>query len=516
MSATLARPLAIRSTRAPGLHHEVAAEPCVVVIFGATGDLTHRKLLPALYNLAADGHLASATAVVGFARRPMSDEAFSADVDATVREFSRRAPERDVLSGLASNARFVSASFDDPAGYQELGGVCAELDRRVGTRGNRLYYLATSPTAYATIVQQLGSAGLVETPDSGPGGWTRIIVEKPFGRDLESARDLNQQVGGVFREDQIYRIDHYLGKETVQNILAFRFSNGIFESIWNRQHIDHVQITVAESLGVEGRGPYYEVSGALRDMVANHMLQVLALVAMEPPIALDATSVRDEKLKVLRSIHPLTAEQVAAGTVRGQYTAGPVGPAYRAEDRVAADSVTETFVALRLMIDNWRWAGVPFYLRHGKRLPKRSTDVLIRFKPAPEMLFSGTGMAPPEPNTLRLRIQPNDGISLRFGAKTPGPGMSVQPVDMNIDFGAAFGAQSADAYERLILDSMQGNPSLFTRGDETEAAWALITSILEGWAAQRASSLPAYEAGTWGPPEAHELIERDGRHWIEP
>jgi glucose-6-phosphate 1-dehydrogenase len=342
-------------------------------------------------------------------------------------------------------------------------------------------------------------------------------VEKPFGHDLASAQALNETVGAVFREDQVYRIDHYLGKETVQNILAFRFANGVFESVWNREHIDHVQITVAESIGVENRGPYYEETGALRDMVANHMLQVLSLVAMEPPVALDATAVRDEKVKVLRAIHPLNPAEVARRTVRGQYGPGAIGgepvPGYRQEPRVSPDSKTETFVALKLLVDNWRWAGVPFYLRHGKRLPKRSTEIAIQFKPAPQLLFEQGDSAAIEPNVLVLRVQPNDGIGLRFGAKVPGPGMQVRSVMMDFGFGSAFGKSSADAYERLLLDAMQGDASLFTRRDETEAAWRVVTSILEGWHHQPPPDFPNYEAGTWGPAAAHDLLARDDRSW---
>jgi len=513
--------LAIDNPLREGLHAELVAEPCVVVIFGATGDLTHRKLLPALYDLAVDQRLPAGVSVVGFARRPLSDEQFRGDAIRTVREACVEAFEASAADGFARGIRYVQASFDDPAGYAELGRVCAELDRERGSRGNRLYYLATAPTAYATIIDRLSATGLVERDrdGSGPGGWTRIVIEKPFGHDLASAQALNEKVGAVFREDQVYRIDHYLGKETVQNILAFRCANGVFESVWNREHIDHVQLTVAESIGVEGRGPYYEESGALRDMVANHMLQVLSLVAMEPPVALDATAVRDEKVKVLRAIHPLNPAEVARRTVRGQYGPGAIGgepvPGYRQEPRVSPDSKTETFVALKLLVDNWRWAGVPFYLRHGKRLPKRSTEIAIQFKPAPQLLFEQSDSAALEPNVLVLRVQPNDGIALRFGAKVPGPGMHVRSVMMDFGFGSAFGKAAADAYERLLLDAMQGDASLFTRRDETEAAWRIVTSILEGWRHQPPPAFPNYEAGTWGPKEAHDLLARDGRSWAK-
>ena len=515
--------LAVDNPLREGLHSELVAEPCVVVIFGATGDLTHRKLLPALYDLAAEQRLPLGSSLVGFARRSWTDESFREGAVEAVRKFARQELRPEFAAGFAQGIRYVEASFDDPSGYQKLKAVCEELDRERGSRGNRLYYLATAPTAYATIMQQLGAAGLVDGSQRGDGsgsaGWTRIVIEKPFGHDLASAQALNEIVGTVFDEDQVYRIDHYLGKETVQNILAFRFGNGIFESLWNREQIDHVQITVAESLGVEGRGPYYEESGALRDMVANHMLQVLALVAMEPPVALDATAVRDEKVKVLRAMHPLSPAEVARRTVRGQYGPGAIDgqavPGYREEERVDPNSTTETFVALKLLVDNWRWAGVPFYLRHGKRLPKRSTEIAIQFKPAPQLLFGQGDAAALDPNVLVLRVQPNDGIALRFGAKVPGPGMQVRSVMMDFGFGSTFGKASADAYERLLLDAMQGDASLFTRRDETEAAWRIVTSILDGWDRQPPPSFPNYEAGTWGPREARDLLAREGRSWAK-
>jgi glucose-6-phosphate 1-dehydrogenase len=522
-----------------GLRAELTAEPCVVVIFGATGDLTHRKLMPALYNLAVEGRLPAGTSLVGFARRPFTDASFVADMLEAARTHARLQPYRSAIGErFADGIRYVRASFEDPAGYDCLARVCAELDAMRGTRGNRLYYLATAPTAYPTVIERLGAAGLVSrglgaggwgpgrdgqsnsqppAPDSQPHGWTRVVVEKPFGRDLASARELNAQLARVFDEEQVYRIDHYLGKETVQNIMAFRFANSIFESVWNRDHIDHVQIAVAESIGVEGRGPYYEESGALRDMVANHILQVLSLVAMEPPVALDANAVRDEKVKVLRAIQPLNTGEVARRTVRGQYGAGEVAgrpvAGYRQEERVAPDSNTETFVALKLLVDNWRWAGVPFYVRHGKRLPKRSTEIAIRFKPTPQLLFEGADAGWHHPNVLNLRIQPDEGIGLRFGTKVPGPGMHIRSVMMDFRFGASFGQQAADAYERLVLDAMQGESTLFTRRDETEAAWTIITSILEGWRHLPPPDFPNYEAGTWGPRAARELIARDGRAW---
>jgi glucose-6-phosphate 1-dehydrogenase len=515
MSAVLAQTNPLRE----GLRTELTAEPCVVIIFGATGDLTHRKLMPALYTLALERRLPLGTSLVAFARRPFTDQAFAADMLDAVRDFSRSSYRPAVAERFGENIRYIQASFDDPDGYRELERTCAELDETRGTRGNRLFYLATAPTAYSTIVEQLGAAGLVRPSrrNGSNGGWTRIIVEKPFGRDLATARELNDQLAGVFAEDQVYRIDHYLGKETVQNIMAFRFANSVFESIWNREHIDHIQITVAESIGVEGRGPYYEESGALRDMVANHILQVLSLVAMEPPVALDANAVRDEKLKVLRAIHPLNTAEVARRTVRGQYGSGAINgkavAGYREEERVDPQSSTETFVAIKLLVDNWRWAGVPFYLRHGKRLPKRATEIAIRFKPTPQLLFGQGDAGWHQPNVLTLRIQPDDGIGLRFGTKVPGPGMEIRSVQMDFRFGTSFGGQAADAYERLILDAIQGDSTLFTRGDETEAAWAIVTSILEGWKHLPPPDFPNYEAGTWGPRAARDLIAREGRAW---
>ncbi|MCC6175556.1 MAG: glucose-6-phosphate dehydrogenase [Chloroflexi bacterium] len=502
-----------------GLHTELTAEPCVVVIFGATGDLTHRKLMPALYNLALDRRLPAGSSLVGFARRPWSDDEFRQRMLEATKEFSRTPFRPSIADRYADGICYVQSSFEDPAGYERLRDLCEELDRTRGTRGNRLYYLATAPTAYTTIVERLGEAGLV-TPSGKngvEGGWTRIVVEKPFGHDLASARELNDRLSEVFREEQIYRIDHYLGKETVQNIMAFRFANSTFESVWNRQYIDNVQITVAESIGVEGRGPYYEESGALRDMVANHMLQVLSLVAMEPPVAPDADAVRDEKVKVLRAIHPLNTAEVARRTVRGQYGPGAIDgkpvEGYRQEERVNPDSLTETFVALKLLIDNWRWAGVPFYLRHGKRLPKRSSEISIRFKPTPALLFGQADAGRQHPNVLTLRIQPDEGIALRFGTKVPGPGMRIRSMLMDFRFGSSYGQPSADAYERLILDAMQGESTLFTRRDETEAAWTIVTSILEGWQHLPPPGFPNYEAGTWGPRAARDLLAREGRAW---
>ncbi len=515
MSTLLAQTNPLRE----GLRTEATAEPCVVVIFGATGDLTRRKLMPGLYNLAVDRRLPAGSSLVGFARRDMTDERFREDMLQAASTYSRTQPFRpSVAEQYGEGIRYVRSSFDDPAGYVRLEQVCTELDAARGTRGNLLFYLATAPTAFPTIIEHLGRCGLVERRSNGrSGGWSRIVVEKPFGRDLATARELNEQLARVFSEHQVYRIDHYLGKETVQNIMAFRFANSMFEAVWNRDHIDHIQITVAESIGIEGRGPYYEESGALRDMVANHMLQVLSLVAMEPPVALDASAVRDEKVKVLRAIHPLNTAEVARRTVRGQYGPGAVNghpvAGYREEERVSPQSNVETYVALKLLVDSWRWGGVPFYLRHGKRLPKRASQVTIRFKPTPQRLFGQGDASWHHPNVLTLRIQPDEGIGVRFGTKVPGPGMEIRSVMMDFRFGAAFGHQAAEAYERLILDAMQGDSTLFTRRDETEAAWTIVTSILEGWRHLPPPEFPNYEAGTPGPRSARDLIARDGRAW---
>jgi glucose-6-phosphate 1-dehydrogenase len=503
-----------------GLHVEGRPEPCVVVIFGATGDLTHRKLIPALYALAADGRLPEGAALVGFARRPVSDEEWQADVLDTSAQFGRIRPFRhDVARHLADDARYVQSSFEDPAGYEELKRVCEELDARHGTRGNRLFYLSTATSAYTTIVEQLAAADMIQKERATGIPWTHVIVEKPFGHDLESARALNAALSAALREDQIYRIDHYLGKETVQNIIAFRFSNRIFESLWNRDHIDNIQFTVAEKIGVEGRGPTYESTGALRDMVANHMLQLLALVAMEPPISLDADAIRDEKVKVLRAIPPLTQSEVARRTVRGQYGPGVVDghpvAGYRQEERVDPSSLTETFTSLRLSIENWRWAGVPIYLRHGKRLPERWTAIIIQFKRVPRLLFGRVDPDAQLPNVLTLRVQPDDGISLRFVCKVPGPDLDLQQTEMDFGF-SELGRPSAEAYERLLLDAMSGQQALFIRRDESEAAWAIVTSIMNGWANMPPPSFPNYPAGTWGPPAASVLLERRGYKWLEP
>ncbi len=503
-----------------GLRLQRTPEPCVMVIFGASGDLTRRKLVPALYNLTRERLLPGGFTVVGVARRPIGNDTFRDQMRAGINEFSRVRPVQDtVWENFSQGIYYHQSEFHDSDGYARLGELLDQIDRERGTCGNRVFYLATAPSNYSEIIRQLGEHGLARrpapgVPDEGP--WQRIIIEKPFGYDLESARELNNQLAEVFSERQVFRIDHYLGKETVQNILVFRFANGIFEPLWNRGYVDHVQITVAESIGVEGRGGYYEDSGALRDMVQNHMMQLVSLIGMEPPVSNDATGVRDEKVKVLHAIRPIHPEDVNKYTVRGQYGPGDVAghpiPGYREEQGVASNSTTETFVALKFFIDNWRWAGVPFYLRTGKALPKRVTEVAIQFKPAPHLLFDRAAETM-EPNVLALQIQPDEGISIKFGSKVPGPTVQIRSVNMDFRYGTYFGVEPPDAYERLLLDCMLGDSTLFTRRDEVEVAWALITAILEGWKMVAPTQFPNYDAGTWGPERAHELLARDGRTW---
>ena len=495
------------------------ADPSAFVIFGAAGDLTRRKLFPALYRLARQRLLPENLSVVGFARKAMNDESFRATLRQSVLENVPGGFDEETWARFSPGIRYVTGEFDSPEGFLRLKAVLEELDRGRGTRGNRLFYLATPPSAFPIIIGQLDRAGLI-TRERAKTPWTRVIVEKPFGRDLASAQALNEEICQVFREDQIFRIDHYLGKETVQNILVFRLANGIFEPLWNNRHVDHVQITVAETLGVEGRGRYFEEAGILRDMVQSHLLQLLTLVAMEPPVAFEADPVRDEKVKVLRSTRHPTVEEVAADVVRGQYGPGAIlgkpVPGYQEEPGVSKGSVTSTYVAWRVFLDNWRWAGVPFYLRVGKRLPKRVTEIAIVFKQVPHSLFRQSGGLTAERNVLVLRIQPDEGISLTFGSKTPGPNLRVDPVRMDFLYSSSFGAQPPEAYERLILDALKGDGTLFARRDEVEAAWSLVESVIAGWEAMPAPSFPNYAAGSWGPREAEELIGRDGRSWRRP
>lgn len=505
-TSSLPNPLGdeLRSTR--------TARPCALVIFGATGDLTKRKLVPSLMGLAKDGLLPPGFGVVGFARRAWSDEAFRTECADGVRQFGRsHTPE--CFDALADAFTFHQSDFGERAGYESLKQKLEQLDRTRGTGGNRIFYLATPPSSYSAILQNLAATGLSSEKD---GKFARVIVEKPFGRDIATAVALNDQVRAAFRERQVFRIDHYLGKETVQNILALRFANGIFEPLWNEKFVDHVQITVAESIGVGSRGGYFEESGIIRDMIQNHLMQVLTLVAMEPPTSLTADAVRDEKVKVLKAIRSFRPDEVDAATVRAQYTRGSFGgeevKGYRDEEGVPAESVTETYAAVRLHVDNWRWARTPFFLRSGKRLPRRVTEVAITFKRPPLSLFDGGKWQ--TPNVLLLRIQPDEGVALRFGAKVPGPDVHIRDVRMDFRYGTAFAGESADAYERLLFDSMLGDGTLFARADEVEEAWRIVDSIVAGWK-QSPRRPDEYVAGTWGPERAESLLG-PGRTWRKP
>ncbi|MGH9405806.1 MAG: glucose-6-phosphate dehydrogenase [Terriglobia bacterium] len=505
--------------RAPAAQqgHRVPA-PCAMVIFGASGDLTERKLVPALYYLARAGLLPDGFSVIGCAKTPYNNDTFREKMDQAVRKYLE-VPENDhsALDAFTRDVHYLADDFGDLRAYDQLKQLLDKLDKDRGTAGNRLFYLATPPSFFPEIVQHLGNAGLANRGHEG-GSWTRIVIEKPFGRDTQSARELNKIVTSAFDEDQVYRIDHYLGKETVQNLLVFRFGNGIFEPFWNRRYIDHVEITVAEDIGVENRGGYYEEAGLVRDMIQNHVLSLLSLVAMEPPALFDSTAVRDEKAKLMRAIRPIPLDHLSEFAVRGQYVEGwPNGDkavAYRAEHNVSPQSTTETYAALKLNIDNWRWADVPFYLRSGKRLPKRISEITIRFRRAPHLLFKGTSTTSIEPNTLSVHIQPNEGMSLKFNAKIPGTTMQIRPVNMDFRYEEAFGqAPPTTAYETLLLDCMLGDPMLFTRSDFVELAWELVTPIINKWRDDGRKGLSFYEAGTWGPPEADAFIERDGRSW---
>ncbi len=500
-----------------GLVESRRPQPFTMIIFGAAGDLAHRKLFPALYNLMVDRWLPHQIHVIGFSRQPFDDGAFRHEVEQSIRQFSRQPLDPQLFQQFSAGMHYITANFNDREAYARLRELLSSISQEQHVPGNYLFYLATPPSFYPVIAEQLGAVGLNVSPD--PQGWVRLIVEKPFGHDLDSALELNGQLHQVFKETQIFRIDHYLGKETVQNILVFRFANGIFEPLWNRQYIDHVQITVAESLGIEGRGTYYDNAGALRDIVQNHMMQLVAMIAMEPPVAFEADAVRDEKVKVLRAIRPLSTRDIAMHTVRAQYDEGYIEgqkvPGFLDEPDIPSDSRTETYIAMRLLIDNWRWAGVPFYLRTGKRLAKRATEIAIQFKRAPHRFFNQTATPDLEPNLLTLKIQPDEGIALRFGAKVPGPIVRIRTVNMDFLYGTSFADQAPEAYERLLLDAMIGDSTLFTRKDEVESAWTLVNAILRGWARSK-GPIPSYEAGTWGPPEADELIARNGFRWRRP
>jgi glucose-6-phosphate 1-dehydrogenase len=489
-------------------------DPCVMVIFGAAGDLTRRKLIPSLYNLAKYNLLSREFAVIGIARNPMSTDEFRAKLVQDLKEFAQEPIDSDLQEWFERRVFYITGEFGDAGTYHQLKDLLQKVDKDYGTHGNCFYYLATAPDFFAPVVEQLASTGLVTEEHQ---QWRRVIVEKPFGRDLESARALNQQLLKVVTEKQIYRIDHYLGKETVQNILAFRFANGIFEPIWNRRYIDHVQISVGETVGVEQRGSYYDTAGALRDMVPNHIMQLISLTAMEPPISFQADAVRDEQAKILHAVQSLSSEDVLTRTVRGQYGEGEVAgqrvPSYRSEPGVPRDSRTETFVAVKLQVDNWRWAGVPFYLRTGKRMTSRSTYIVIQFRRAPFVLFRDTEVDKLMPNQLVLHIQPEEGIALRFAAKTPGPAMRLGTVDMDFEYADYFGKQPSTGYERLLHDCMVGDATLFQRADMVEAGWSVVNSMLDLWKALPPRNFPNYASGTWGPKEADDLLERDGRHW---
>jgi glucose-6-phosphate 1-dehydrogenase len=490
-------------------------DPCTLVIFGASGDLSRRKLLPGLYNLAVDGVLPERFAVVGWGRTALDDDAFRAIAREGVNEFSRRAVDDQVWHTFASRLFFQSGSADDAASVESLRRRIEDVERSLGLPGNRIFYLAVPPSVVVGSVEDLQRAGLVQPASAS--AYTRVIVEKPIGRDLPSARAINEALSGVFAERQIFRIDHYLGKETVQNILVFRFGNSLFEPLFNQKYIDHVQITVAETNGVGTRAGYYEEAGALRDMVQNHLLQLLALVAMEPPWSLEPDVVRDMRLGVLRSLRPLEGDAVDAHVVRAQYGPGTVGaqavPGYRREQGVGSDSATETYVALKVLVDNWRWAGVPFYLRTGKRLARHTSEIVIQLKPVPQVLFNADPAAHLPPNVIGLRIQPDEGFSIRICSKAPGPRVAVRPVSMDYQYGPSFEKVTPEAYERLLLDVMVGDATLFMRRDSIEASWAFVTPILERWQARAERWLPEYAAGTWGPLEADRLIESCGRCW---
>jgi len=493
------------------------APPCALVIFGATGDLTKRKLLPALYNLAVSGLLPEDFAIVGISRAETSQDALRERLREDLHEFAGAPVKPEIAERLLGSFYYLSGEFNAPATFERLRDLLGQVDKDKKTNGCFLFYLAIPPDLFAEVAHRLGDVGLTREEE---GRWRRVIIEKPFGHDLESARALNVSLREVLSERQIYRIDHYLGKETVQNIIAFRFANGIFEPIWNRRYIDHVQITVAETVGVEARGSYYETAGALRDMVQNHMFQLLAFTAMEPPISFEADVVRDERVKVLYALRPFSPEDVLHQTVRGQYGGGAieghVEPAYRAEKNVAPASNVETYVALKLFVDNWRWADVPFYLRTGKHLPKRVTEIAIQFKRAPLQLFRGMGVERMSANVLVLKIQPDEGIALQFQAKIPGPDVTLGKVKMHFEYADYFGTQPSTGYETLLYDCMTGDSTLFHRSDMVEAGWAAVAPVLDVWQALTPRNFPNYPAGSWGPKEADELIERDGRKWRIP
>jgi len=511
MSTAVAQQTGDENPLVEGLER-LPVHPTALVIFGATGDLAHRKLLPALYNLAHEGALPERFELIGVSRRDRPDADFRSDARASIEKFSRRKPDPNVLEGLLANARYVPGSFDDDAVYAELERTLAEFDQQAGHPLDRVFYLSTAPEFFPVIAGKLGAAGLNDTEKA----QVRIVIEKPFGYDLASARQLNVEVLDEFDETQVFRIDHYLGKETVQNLFALRFANALFEPVWNRNFIDSVQITAAEDIGIGSRAGYYEGAGALRDLVQNHMMQLLALLAMEPPASFEANRLRDEKLKVLEAIVPPTVDQVASMAVRAQYGPGVVAgtqvPGYRDEPGVAPDSRTETYAALRLHVSNWRWAGVPFYLRTGKRLARKVTEIAVTLKPVPHLAFQSTGSVGVQANQIVLTVQPDEGVSVSLGAKIPGSRLRIRPVNMEFRYGTSFMSESPEAYERLILDAMRGDATLFTRNDEIEALWGIIDPILTAWHEDTSSPVPQYASGSAGPEEAN-LLLAEGQRW---
>ncbi len=500
------------------LRFERRVPPCAIVIFGANGDLTKRKLIPALYRLAYERRLSPSFAVIGNSRTAMTDEQFRERMKESVQKFIEDSPfDESLWKSFEQSLHYVAGDLQDSKCYQAIGAKLAEVEKAQQMPGNALFYLSTQPSYYATVVECLGAAGLHQGS-----GWRRVVVEKPFGHDLQSAKELSERIHHVFPEKEVYRIDHYLGKETVQNILAFRFGNGIFEPLWNRQYINHVQITAAESIGVEGRGAYYQEAGALRDMIQNHLLQVMATVTMEPPSHFDADNVRDERAKLLHAIRILKPDEVPLYTVAGQYGPGKVGgqelPGFRQEEGVNPEAQTDTYAAATFFIDNWRWAGVPIYIRSGKRMPKRVTDIAIQFNAPPLAMFQQEtrgGPRSPRPNLMVLRIQPEEGISLRFLSKSPGSGMRVRPVSMDFNYGSSFGERTPTAYETLLVDAMAGDPTLYTRQDMVEASWQVVEPILETWQNTK-FDFPNYEVGTWGPKASDEMLARQGHTWRVP